>query len=88
MPLAPVKERILKMFPNAVISDSAMIETAQGNVIELKYERRTDAGELVAGVTWLKLIGDRMTVMICQYPVGAAESLAKLAKVRDALRAK
>ena len=88
MPLGPVKERILKMFPNAVVLDSVMIETAQGNVMEVRYERRTSGGELVAGVTWVKLIGDRMTVMICQYPVGADESLAKLAKVRDGLRAK
>jgi hypothetical protein len=87
-PLGPIVDSMRKKFPAARILSDGMIETPQGNVLEVRYERTTKTGKPAAGVMWLKIVGDRMLVLICQYPVGNSEGLAKLVAVRDGLSAK
>lgn len=87
-PLGPIVDSMRKKFPAARILSNGMIETPQGNVIEVRYERTTKTGKPAAGVMWLKIVGDRMLVLICQYSVGDSEGLAKLALVRDGIAAK
>lgn len=88
MPMGPVRDRVLKKFPDARILTSGIIDTPQGNVLEVRYERTTTASKPVAGIMWLKLIDDLMVVMICQHPPGDDEAVTKLETIRAGLRAK
>lgn len=88
MPLGPVADRVLKKFPDAHILTSGIIDTPQGNVLEVRYERTTKVGKPVAGIMWLRLIDGLMVVMICQHPIGDGEALTKLTAIRAGLRSK
>ena len=88
--LGPMVQRIKQEYPDASILSSNVIETSDGNMAEIRYERTTKLSRMVVGgVTWAKQLGDsRAVVMICQHPRGDEIAFAKLRRVRDGLRSR
>ena len=88
--LGPMVQRLKQEYPDASILSSSIIETPDGKIAEIRYERTTQTSHLmVGGVTWAKQLGDSLAViMISQHPRGDEAAFAKLRRVRDGLRAR
>jgi hypothetical protein len=87
--LGAMVQRIKQEYPDAQMLSSQVLETPDGNIAEIRYERTTKTSRLiVGGVTWAKPLGRRAVIMICQHPRGDEAAFARLQLVRDGLRVK